>query len=209
MHSCMTVARYVHWCLAALGRTDRGMRIFTSLVAVAIALLGSVGAPERGERDERVDGDSSLACERAGEHCHALTLVRRGGRWLELTEEVTFDAAGLLVHAETSSRDLRVVYDRPTSTVVVTTRGATTVTRIDEGPRPWTYGAVESGERGAIPTRLAAWVTYRAGRAAPAIRVVDAARGGSVVVPSDQLVFDTERGTVIVIGEEAVLLRAP
>jgi hypothetical protein len=182
------------------------MRILTPLVAVTVAIVGSFSAPGTAERGEH---GVPIACDTGGEHCHASTLVQSGGRWLELTEDVTFDAAGLLVHAETRAGDLQVVYDRPASTVVVTAGGRSTVTRVAEGPRPWTYGAVECGGRGAVPTRLSTWVTYRAGRAAPAVRVLDAGRGASFVVPSDQLVVDTERGPVIVSGEEAVTLRAP
>lgn len=206
MHCCMTGARYVHWCLPTLGRRDLCMRNITSSWAGALVVLGSLTSNEaHGERShpEEAAEVSLLGCSDAGEHWRGVTRSAS----LELTEDVTLDAAGRLAHAEThaldpsTATDVRVFYDRATRSVVVASRGVTRL-HVIEGEGAWVYDGVTTRGR-TVPTRLAALVAYRASRQGSMVRVVDAAHGTSARVPTDQVLVETERGQVAVLGDTA------
>ncbi len=185
------------------------MRTLTSSWIGALAMLGGLSSGEAsGERGRAADVAevSLLGCSEAGQRWRGFT---RAGS-LTLTEDVTLDAAGHLVRAETRAldpvthTDVRTYYDRATSSVVVASGGVTRL-HVIEGGGPWVYGAVTT-HAGAIPTRLAALVLYRAGHDAAAVRLVYAARGTSVRVPTDQVLVETERGLVAVLGDSAFVI---
>ena len=133
------------------------------------------------------------------------TLPLGSGAWVTIDEELVLAEDETLVRAFTHVRsdggETSTWYD-PRAGLVTTERAdGTTRRRIPTDAR-WVYGPVRMPGGDAVGTPLSAWVTYRAATHGESLRVVDAA--GSALVPVDQLVVPTERGGVVLLGDDAI-----
>ncbi len=201
---------------------NRSHALVLTLAAAATLSVGSFGcakgeskldlapapvAPETPAFVHEARADVKLVVrDETGETWRGKTVLPSNGTWVTVDEEVTLDASGRLLHAFTRVTDEGGI---PESTWVE--RGTDTVT-IERGPevrrfhppvdRPWIYAAVHGSDGAHIATPLCAWTTYRVAAKESNVRLVEGRT--SSVVPSDQLVVDTENGTTLAIGEDGV-----
>jgi hypothetical protein len=157
-------------------------------------------APERTVHLYRDSGDATSRVERSvmqdgSERLHGETLIASLG--LYVVEDVALDDGGRLVHATVRVGDATLVFAPARGSVSVD--GAELSVPADA---PWAY-LVRDADGAVLATPIAGWVELRAARAA-AVRVVDPGRGRSDLVVRDQLVFDSEVGVTVVLGDRAL-----
>lgn len=193
--------------------------------AFALAACASEPAPPPAVSAERAglssyryvgaSGESQVARERGGDGTETLNgsteLPSRANRSvrLRIAEAVTLDARGRLRRADivitsAGTRTLHVELDESTGSVRIERAGSASVDWNVPVDAPWVYAPAGGGDGQLSATPVAAWVALRGSRGVEAVRVIEPERQVSHLVAVDQVVVPTEKGNIIVLGEDGV-----
>jgi hypothetical protein len=128
---------------------------------------------------------------------------------LHLTETATIDGGGQLLNARVVAAgarktEMRFVLEPSAAMVHIMRDGVATVDWRVPADAPWLYRPGSSADGLLASTPVAGWIAARAVAAGPVVRVLEPELQESYLVPSDQVVIPTEKGSTVVLADDGI-----